>query len=203
MHRLIFIIGLALVFAFAPPVSAQLAQRQPEGPGVAGSRSNPAATAGISSFRGAAPAPRISNHGQGRNFHRGGHRLHGRHHGRFHRGRHAHRHRGHHWRHRHRHHRRVHPYYYSSWPFYSYPYWGTSFSYYYRGTPVYYAQPAADGSLIVAVQQVLARAGYYRGAIDGIIGPRTIRAIRAFERSRGLPVDGRIDSALLARMGLA
>ena len=46
-------------------------------------------------------------------------------------------------------------------------------------------------------------AGYYRGAIDGVIGNGTRMAIRAFERNNGLRVDGRIDRQLLATMGLA
>jgi peptidoglycan hydrolase-like protein with peptidoglycan-binding domain len=56
---------------------------------------------------------------------------------------------------------------------------------------------------VVAVQTELAHHGYYHGAIDGIIGSGTRRAIRGFERSHGLPVDGRIDPQLLAVMGLA
>jgi peptidoglycan hydrolase-like protein with peptidoglycan-binding domain len=35
------------------------------------------------------------------------------------------------------------------------------------------------------------------------MGPRTRSAIRAYERRHGLPVDGVIDSRLLATMGLA
>lgn len=60
-----------------------------------------------------------------------------------------------------------------------------------------------DFSLVVEVQRKLARAGYYRGAIDGIIGRGTRSAIRAYERSHRLRVDGLIDQQLLARMGLA
>lgn len=39
-------------------------------------------------------------------------------------------------------------------------------------------------------QQALKAAGFDPGPIDGIKGPRTIAAIRAFQRSRGLVVDG-------------
>jgi hypothetical protein len=42
-----------------------------------------------------------------------------------------------------------------------------------------------DRSRVVELQRRLARAGYYHGAIDGIMGSQTRRAIRAFERSRG------------------
>ncbi len=51
------------------------------------------------------------------------------------------------------------------------------------------------------VQRELATAGYYHGAIDGIVGDGTRRAIRNYERDNGLPVDGQIDHQLLATMG--
>jgi peptidoglycan hydrolase-like protein with peptidoglycan-binding domain len=35
------------------------------------------------------------------------------------------------------------------------------------------------------LQRRLARAGYYHGAIDGILGPQTRRAIQAYERDHG------------------
>src|SRR5438876_1093834 len=42
-----------------------------------------------------------------------------------------------------------------------------------------------DRSSVEQLQRRLARAGYYHGAIDGIMGPETRSAIRAFERSSG------------------
>lgn len=44
-----------------------------------------------------------------------------------------------------------------------------------------------------AIQRQLARQGYYGGAIDGIFGPATFRAVAAYAADRGL--DARIDSA--------
>jgi Putative peptidoglycan binding domain len=38
---------------------------------------------------------------------------------------------------------------------------------------------------VVRLQQQLARAGYYRGSIDGIMGPRTRYALRAYQRHHG------------------
>jgi len=35
------------------------------------------------------------------------------------------------------------------------------------------------------LQRRLSRAGYYHGAIDGIMGPQTRRAIQAYERDHG------------------
>ena len=42
-----------------------------------------------------------------------------------------------------------------------------------------------DRSSVEQLQRRLARAGYYHGAIDGIMGPETRSAISAFERSSG------------------
>ena len=123
-----------------------------------------------------------------------------------------------HWgnnRHRHRHHRHHrsrsnfyfgvglgYPYYGYGYPYYgSYPY---GYGYYTRPRAVIYAETAyTDDATVAAVQRRLARGGYYRGAIDGVIGQRTRTAIRAYERNNGLRVDGRIDRQLLATMGLA
>ena len=87
-------------------------------------------------------------------------------------------------------------------PYYgSYPY---GYGYYNRPRAVIYADAAyTDDATVAAVQRRLARAGYYRGAIDGVIGHGTRSAIRGFERNNGLPIDGRIDRRLLATMGLA
>ena len=60
-----------------------------------------------------------------------------------------------------------------------------------------------DASLVARVQQRLARAGIYRGPIDGVLGDRTRYAIRVYERNHGLPADGRIDPRLLATMGIS
>ena len=87
---------------------------------------------------------------------------------------------------------------------YGYPgYYPYGYGYYARPGAVVYQTVATDGSIVVEVQKRLARAGYYRGAIDGVIGNETRRAIRAYERGHGLPVDGRLDQQLLATMGLA
>lgn len=84
--------------------------------------------------------------------------------------------------------------------YYPYPY----YDYYPYG---YYAPPAYQDysggvSLIVQVQRRLANAGYYRGAIDGVIGNGTRRAIRSYERGHGLPVDGALSEQFLATMRL-
>jgi len=58
-------------------------------------------------------------------------------------------------------------------------------------------------SMESAVQTVLVKQGYYRGPVDGSIGPATSRAIRAYQRDHRLTPTGTINSALAASMGLA
>ncbi len=49
---------------------------------------------------------------------------------------------------------------------------------------------------VAAVQRALARLGYDPGPADGVPGPRTRAAVRAFQAAAGLPVDGRPSEAL-------
>jgi hypothetical protein len=84
---------------------------------------------------------------------------------------------------------------------YGYPYYGASAALYYNGyRPQQYRR--SGGSVVVGVQRGLAAAGYYRGAVDGVFGPQTGAAIRAFERDNGLRVDGQIDNRLLGTLGV-
>lgn len=118
----------------------------------------------------------------------------------------------------HRHHRHYRPRFYGYYggfgypygygfgsSYYGYPYYGASMSLYYNGynSGRVYEGRSAGGSLISQVQQELANAGYYQGAIDGVIGNGTRSAIRRYERENGLRVDGRIDDRLLSSMGLS
>lgn len=87
------------------------------------------------------------------------------------------------------------PYGYSS--YYPYDY---SYGHYGYNRPGY--NTYANGSIVIQVQSRLARAGYYHGAIDGAMGPRTHYAIQAYERDHALRVDGAISGQLLRNMGL-
>ena len=82
--------------------------------------------------------------------------------------------------------------------FYPYPYYGY-YPYDYYG---YNDYGYGNTNTVVEVQRRLARAGYYHGAIDGIIGSQTRRAIRAYERDHNMPAYSVIDRQLLATMGL-
>jgi len=55
--------------------------------------------------------------------------------------------------------------------------------------------------VIGEVQLRLAQGGYYHGAIDGVSGSETRRAIRAYEHAHALPQDGRIGQRLLTTIG--
>ena len=82
--------------------------------------------------------------------------------------------------------------------FYPYPYYGY-YPYNYYG---YNDSGYGYGNTVVEVQSRLARAGYYHGPIDGIMGPQTRRAIRSYERDHNMRAYGVIDRQLLATMGL-
>jgi hypothetical protein len=73
------------------------------------------------------------------------------------------------------------------------PWWGWNWGYpygYYGGYNYGdygsgYGYGDSSRSRVAELQRRLARAGYYHGAIDGIMGPATRRAIRAYERDHG------------------
>lgn len=73
---------------------------------------------------------------------------------------------------------------------------------YYSSRPVYQAN-VVDSSVAVDVQRRLRREGYYRGPIDGDVGPGTRGAIAAFQRDNGLTPNGRITGSLLEALGLS
>jgi hypothetical protein len=67
------------------------------------------------------------------------------------------------------------------------------------------AQPRGGGGgydpAVAALQSRLNALGYDAGRVDGRMGPRTQRAILAYQRSNGLPADGRPTQALAAHIG--
>ena len=94
--------------------------------------------------------------------------------------------------------------------FYPYDY-GYPYDYYpyaydpgvYEDDANYYSQRAYDStdqvtdSTVAGAQTQLARQGYYRGEIDGIVGPETRRAIVHYQSDRGLRVTGRLNEDTL------
>ena len=67
--------------------------------------------------------------------------------------------------------------------------WGSPYGYYggsgYGDYGSGYGYGDSSGSRVAELQTRLARAGYYHGSIDGVLGPQTRRAIRAYERDHG------------------
>ena len=63
-------------------------------------------------------------------------------------------------------------------------------------------RPPADPQ-VLAAQKALAQLGYYRGAIDGIAGPKTRRAVADYQSDLGLTPDGSVTRDLVARLAEA
>ena len=83
-------------------------------------------------------------------------------------------------------------FYYGGYPYgyYPYGYYPYGYGYGYGGygydpydQPGYRGVAAGRGSSVREIQMRLTRAGYYHGPIDGVMGPRTRYAIRAYQRS--------------------
>ena len=53
------------------------------------------------------------------------------------------------------------------------------------------------------VQKKLKKWGYYTGAVDGINGPKTIAAVKKFQKKYGLTQDGIVGPLTAAKMGLS
>ncbi|MCX6967141.1 MAG: peptidoglycan-binding domain-containing protein [Verrucomicrobia bacterium] len=103
----------------------------------------------------------------------------------------------------------AYPYaYYGGYDYSGYP--GTPYSEpAYPGSYADYSGPVPDvspglvaGDVVGNVQRVLRYRGFYRGPIDGLSGPATRAAIRAYDASVGLPPTGMIDARLLISMQL-
>lgn len=66
----------------------------------------------------------------------------------------------------------------------------------------YDQQNLSNQSMEAAVQQALARSGYYTGPIDGCIGPMSRRAIANYQADRGMRITGHPNNSLLISLGL-
>ena len=98
---------------------------------------------------------------------------------------------------------RHHPQFSSGFNFveFGFPYWWYPYDYAaYDYAPVYDYRFWQD--LAIKVQSELARRGYYRGPIDGVIGPSTRQAIRGLQEAKGLPMTGLVDPKVLRALKL-
>ncbi len=55
-------------------------------------------------------------------------------------------------------------------------------------------------ALVERTQRLLNDLGFDAGPADGVAGPKTREAVRAYQRTSGLPVDGQVTAALLRRL---
>jgi peptidoglycan hydrolase-like protein with peptidoglycan-binding domain len=52
------------------------------------------------------------------------------------------------------------------------------------------------------VQQALRQKGHDPSPVDGVMGPQTIAAVKAFQKEHGLTPTGQLDPSTLARLGM-
>jgi hypothetical protein len=89
---------------------------------------------------------------------------------------------------------------------YWFPAWGYSPSaqYYAYDGPIYVGQRAEPPDRVIAdTQALLQQMGYYRGEVDGLLGPLTREALAAYQADNGLTTTSSIDEPTLASLGLA
>ena len=63
-------------------------------------------------------------------------------------------------------------------------------------------QPQVTDPVVEQAQQELEDQGIYAGDVDGVLGPRTIEAIRQFQAQQGLEQTGRLDERTLEALGV-
>ncbi|HEY2681190.1 MAG TPA: peptidoglycan-binding domain-containing protein [Candidatus Udaeobacter sp.] len=89
---------------------------------------------------------------------------------------------------------------------YWFPAWGYSPSaqYYAYDGPIYAGQHAEPPDKVIAdVQGVLQEMGYYKGEVDGLLGPLTREALTAYQAEQGLTQTAAIDEPTLDSLGMS
>jgi hypothetical protein len=89
---------------------------------------------------------------------------------------------------------------------YWYPAWGYSPSaqYYAYDGPIYVGQRAQPPDQVIAdVQAELQDMGYYKGEVDGLLGPLTREALTAYQADQGLATTAAIDEPTLDSLGMS
>jgi hypothetical protein len=88
---------------------------------------------------------------------------------------------------------------------YWYPAWGYSPSeeYYAYDAPIYVGHRAEPPDRVIAdVQATLQEMGYYKGEVDGLLGPLTREALTAYQSEQGLTATAVIDEPTLDSLGM-
>ena len=89
---------------------------------------------------------------------------------------------------------------------YWYPAWGYSpgQEYYAYDAPIYVGHSAEPPDRVIAdVQTALQEMGYYRGEVDGLLGPLTREALTAYQQDEGLMTTAVIDEPTLNSLGMS
>jgi Putative peptidoglycan binding domain len=89
---------------------------------------------------------------------------------------------------------------------YWFPAWGYSQSaqYYAYDGPIYVGQHAEPPDKVIAdVQAVLQQMGYYKGEVDGLLGPMTREALAGYQADQGLTQTAAIDEPTLDALGMS
>jgi Putative peptidoglycan binding domain len=94
------------------------------------------------------------------------------------------------------------PYYWNAG--YWFPAWGyTPNAYYAWDGPIYAHNRLPPDQVIANVQGALQQQGYYRGEVDGLIGPLTRGAIADYQRDHGLYTTSTIDQPTLESLDMS
>lgn len=64
-------------------------------------------------------------------------------------------------------------------------------------------QRGSSGSAVKQIQTKLKNWGYYSGAVDGVYGSGTEKAVKAFQQKNGLTVDGKAGPKTLQALGIS
>jgi hypothetical protein len=93
--------------------------------------------------------------------------------------------------------------YWGWWDGWWFPAWGYDpyYDYYAYDGPIYGYDGLPPDQVVANVQGALQRLGYYRDAIDGVLGPATQQAIETYQRDHNLPMTGGVDRRTLASLG--
>lgn len=89
---------------------------------------------------------------------------------------------------------------------YWYPAWGydNSAAYYPYDGPIYVgSSPRPFDQVVADVQSVLQEQGYYRGEVDGLVGPLTQEALAAYQTAQNLEPTAAIDQPTLESLGIS
>ena len=89
---------------------------------------------------------------------------------------------------------------------YWYPAWGydNAHEYYAYDAPIYVGKRAVPPDQVIAdVQAALKDMGYYRGEVDGLIGPLTREALTAYQSENGMTVTAVIDEPTLDALNMS